>query len=402
VATAARSSASCRRAAPAATSVRASPSGSRSTRRRAATSGSSSRWRASSGCTRRRGSSSGRGSTSQFGEHRPRGARRRSGCTSTASTCALPPASCDLIRYVSGAPAGNLILGRSYHSTTGPRPDTTQQFYGFVDDVAVFDQALSDAAIAAHADPANAIDGSEQSLLSGWNFDAPLPTSSFAGNAYANPFVGGSTHVQNGFDANELDAPFLPLAAETYGVKLPFASKQQWAVTQGYASGDSHSGTSAFAMDLARQDGPTIGSEIYAPASGGIVREAVDNTEELTCPKTNGTVTNCNRLQLELPSGIALTYMHLKKGSITAAFGGALPAPGAVVPGGMKIAKVGDHPNGAHLHIALDTTPINLVNAGVPDSTVPAVFKGYEILSSGIWQSKSSGLPVQFDVVRNP
>lgn len=309
--------------------------------------------------------------------------------------CALGD-SCDLVVSGAAVPAGTLILGRSYNSTTSNELTGTHQFYGFIDDVGIFDAALSDSLIAAHAAPTNAISGVEQDLYAGWNFEAgsqPAVLSRpliYGSSAFWNPFVGGSTHYKNGYDANEYDAPMLPYAADPYAIKLPFTPGEEWKVTQGYAGSASHYGVSAFALDMVRQDGSTLGADVYLPANGGYVVQADES-----CDDAQGQCSS-NLIRIQLSPGVVISFMHLEQGSISEAFGGQLPAPGTWVAPNQKVAEVGNHPNGAHLHFGLRNTE---ADTGV---TVPAVFKAYEVKSYGIWEPRNYGVLNQGDIVRRP
>ena len=68
--------------------------------------------------------------------------------------------------------SGPLIFGRK-RDELGNVGDTLTQFFGLIDDVAVFDRPLAATEVAALA-AVPGLTGSETGLVAGWTFDAPL------------------------------------------------------------------------------------------------------------------------------------------------------------------------------------------------------------------------------------
>jgi murein DD-endopeptidase MepM/ murein hydrolase activator NlpD len=308
--------------------------------------------------------------------------------------CADPPSPCDLV-VMGGVspPNGVLALGRTWGQTTGDISSSLQQFYGFLDDVAVFDDRLSSATINAYAAASHVLSGTEAGLLAGYAFEVTPPPAklarpvSYAEGARREPFVGSTGF---GPDASQHDATNLPIATANYAMPLPLPAGQAWKVVQGYGLGGSHTNNGEFALDIARTDGPTIGSSVYLPLAG-TVKVAVDSFEEDGCPKGDD-FTNCNKVYVEISPGMVLTFRHLKKGSITA-------APGTYLPAGTKIAEVGAHPNGAHLHFGVTQT----YDDSEKRVTMPAIFTNYQLKKSGSnWTTVSLGVPADGSVVRVP
>jgi len=304
--------------------------------------------------------------------------------------CADGPGPCDLtLAGFNAVPAGTLALGRTANSTTG-NPAGLHQFYGLLDDVAVFSTALTSAQIQSYASLNHVLDGSEPGLYAGYTFDVS-PSSpkltrpvSFTGNAYLNPFVGATAN----WNSSKLDAKMLPLAAQPYIVRLPFAAGQQWKVIQPYAGATSHYGGSAFALDLQRVPAAsTIGSPVYAPLAGDVV--AVDDSHDEIGPgscfkASTGTYTNCNFVQIQVSPGFVLSFRHLGKNSVPYELGDHVPA-------NAQIATVGNHPNGAHLHFGART---DTDDSNPASTNFPLAFKNYKQLNAdGLWETVALGVP---------
>jgi hypothetical protein len=182
--------------------------------------------------------------------------------------CADPGAysTCNLTLAAPALPVGTLRLGRTW-SSNGGIAATRQQFYGLLDDVAVFDSALPPGQIAALANATlhPRLLGWEPGLYAGWTFDAqtptgdPLPASlarpiTYEGGAYLWPFLSQTRD-------SEFDDDYLPVAREDLVMDLPFPQGQAWKVTQGYSSTASHYGASAFSRS------PTAGRRSASPST---------------------------------------------------------------------------------------------------------------------------------------
>ncbi len=115
----------------------------------------------------------------------------------------------------SSTPSGTIRLGRS--------DEIHQQFYGFLDDVAVFTAALTAAQVAALA-TATTLTGNEAHLLAGFVFgdgpSAPLPATLKRPLTY----VPGAHNVTVSANRqNAADRALLPLSlVETKGYRIPF------------------------------------------------------------------------------------------------------------------------------------------------------------------------------------
>jgi murein DD-endopeptidase MepM/ murein hydrolase activator NlpD len=323
--------------------------------------------------------------------------------------CADPGAysTCNLTLAAPALPVGTLRLGRTW-SSNGGIAATRQQFYGLLDDVAVFDSALPPGQIAALANATlhPRLLGWEPGLYAGWTFDAqtptgdPLPASlarpiTYEGGAYLWPFLSQTRD-------SEFDDDYLPVAREDLVMDLPFPQGQAWKVTQGYSSTASHYGASAFSIDAVANGGKTVGKPVYASTSGKVVF-ADDTWGDLSklCKKGSST-SNCNLLQVLRKTGVVLSYRHLHKGSIHAALG-AHPL-GATVTGRQKVGTVGDHPNGGHLHFGVTTNWKGQVADTGLTVSYPVVYREYEVFNplTSAWELVHFGVPGTGQIVRVP
>ena len=225
---------------------------------------------------------------------------------------------------------GKLCLGRLAH------PDGPQdQFYGFIADVTVNEQALAPSSLS--------LRGSASTL-------------------------GVSSHG----DA-QLDARRLPEPTHTTHFSLPFPKEQVWLVIQGANSALSHHDIAAFALDFIRVDprfvrgNPerrpggshrvTDGSPLVAAASGRVVSVvdcfANDNSGRCAggankaAPIGHSGARNRNLICVEHSASETTCLLHLQQRS-------ARVAPGAVVERGTPLGRAGSTGVPApHLHFAL-------------------------------------------------
>jgi murein DD-endopeptidase MepM/ murein hydrolase activator NlpD len=325
--------------------------------------------------------------------------------------CADPAiyATCTLKLQSPSLPIGTLQLGRTAASGAS-LPASKQQFYGLIDDVAVFKKVVPADQIAELADRVMhpRLTGGEADLYAGWTFDdatptgAPLPAFlarpvTYASGAYKWPFL--SQQRDNNFDDD-----YLPLARTELAMDLPFPTGQAWKITQGWSDTGSHYGIGAFSFDAVYQDGATKGQKVYASAAG-TVAHAVD-----ICPfpstipacQKNGKPGNPNVLQVRIAPGVVTSYRHLGEGSVRAAFGVPFITFGMPVATRAYIAKVGDHPNGAHLHFGVRDTADN--QSWLSWVSFPVVYRNYEVWNdaNGTWDFLNFGVPKKGQVVRVP
>jgi Concanavalin A-like lectin/glucanases superfamily/Polyglycine hydrolase-like, structural repeat/Peptidase family M23 len=230
-----------------------------------------------------------------------------------------------------GNPAGTIRLGRS--------DEIHQQFYGFLDDVAVFTAALSPRQVAGLA-AAKTLSGTEASLLAGFVFgDGPaggLPAALKRPLAY----VPGAHNVALSADRDSVkDRGRLPLSLVSH-MRLPFAQGQIANVVQGFGNPSvSHNGYAAFCYDFGFPQSDINGYVFKSSAPGSVahVQEGGPNTSQGPS----------NFVTVGQASGEFCDYLHLQQNScgVTA---------GQSVGYGTDLAKVGrSGTGGPHLHQAV-------------------------------------------------
>ena len=129
------------------------------------------------------------------------------------------------------------------------------QFYGLLDNVAVFNRVLSNKEIVQLSEPAGAVTGLEKGLVAGWTFPTKLPPPPSklppalkitSGNA-------ATKIVQASFndDDSEADAKLLLFPPPEHRVHLPCAMGQiLWVAQDPSMVGESHVGTKNFIYDI--------------------------------------------------------------------------------------------------------------------------------------------------------
>lgn len=228
-------------------------------------------------------------------------------------------------------PSGRLRFGRS--------GEIHQQFYGLLDDVAVFTRALTAAQVAALAS-AKTLTGSETGLVAGYVFGdgpaAPLPA------VLKRPlsFVPGARTLTVSSDRNSTaDRKLLPLSLVSH-MRLPFEQGRIANVVQGFGDATvSHNGYAAFCYDLTFPDENCNGHQFRASAPGTVaaVWEGGPNTSQGPS----------NYVTVKQAEGEFCDYLHLQQNS----------APVSVNDGvgyGTVLAKIGrSGTGGPHLHQAV-------------------------------------------------
>jgi hypothetical protein len=283
-------------------------------------------------------------------------------------------------------PSGTLRLARLANGLLAGREDA--QFYGFIDDTAVFGRALATSQIATIA-AAPRLTGSEPDLYAGYTFDSLTPAGDELPEALSRP-VSFQTHtlgpvipgkpayvsVVSQLRDSALDAERLPPPFQQTPMHLPFPVGEPWVVTQGWEGAISHNGVAAFAWDfiLAGQ-----------PLSATLVVETRNDTD--FCGSIYAGSANYVMVEHE-PREIG-TYLHFVEGSVSVANGRAVAA-------GDYLADAGDTGNSYcgfyHLHYALADLPESYAGALV---TFPGAFTNYEVStdSGTTWQFVRRGVP---------
>jgi murein DD-endopeptidase MepM/ murein hydrolase activator NlpD len=298
-------------------------------------------------------------------------------------------------------PVGFLRLG-----TNDPSPKTSDsQFYGFIDDVAVFDEALSAGQIAGLAFIARLF-GGEPHLLAGYTFDTqlpsgqPLPAKLNRNYDIQSPALRTQVTTNRGSFA---DSFLLPRPVQQVPLRLPFAKGEVWHVVQGWEGPASHHGYAGFCLDFVYAviepvtgiPVPVIpagkGRSLYASAPGTV--RVVEDGGAAEKSKAD----DPNNVQVEHAPNEFTIYRHILTGS-PSALG---VQPGDVLALGQKLAEVGTTggPNDYHLHLAA-TNDKEVGNF----RTIPVEFSNYEYWDADdhTWRFISRGVPQVGQFVRRP
>jgi hypothetical protein len=309
-----------------------------------------------------------------------------------------PDDSDDEIASSADPPEGTLRLGR--------KGSGDSQFYGFIDDVAVFNSALSLKTLKSYYQDRPRLRGNEEGLVASYLFDQTTDAQSgtpAAGRRRAS-FSAPATQIKisSARDSRQ-DAQVLPPPSNNTRVLLPFEPGTAWKVIQGYGQALSHHGGGCFAWDFARVDGPAMEQPVYACAAGRVVALSDNNDPE---PGDDISKDNFNYLQMEMAPGEVVTYLHMKNGSIIEALRRFAPAsfPRIFVPfplvAGAEVGRVGntwlkEQPRNWHLHFA----GVPYVNSPI---SIPLAFSDYEVYDpqSKVWRRVERGVPQQNQIVR--
>jgi len=279
------------------------------------------------------------------------------------------------------------------------------QHFGFIDDVGVFDVALSQGTIEDLA-AAPRLTGGEAGLLAGYTFDGqtpdgkPLPPELARPVTYwrltptgpvASPYPFGALIGKTRDSA--FDAKFLPFPNNQVPLRLPFPSGEAWVVGQGWQGSVSHHGVAAFAWDFSLAGQPpeaTEGKRYYAAAPGPVI-DLLDN-------RTSCSGWPANHVDVEHAPEEVGVYLHHVQGT-------AAVSMGQNVGTGTYLADTGDTGNTGcgsfHVHFALHNFPESQAGVVV---TIPATFENYEVSTNGgvSWSPVVKGIPKQGEWVRNP
>jgi hypothetical protein len=310
----------------------------------------------------------------------------REGCSSSCTEFSPGP----------GTISGNVRFGRN--------TDPNTQFYGFMDDILVFDHALNsvERAIVNLVDRAS---GSENGVIRAWTFDdampngEPNPPTIGSGN-FVSPAYKGLVSEQrdDAFDAKLLPPP-------TVTVDLPFTRDVNWKVLWGFDEpNSSHHGSAAFAWDFRRNSGEpdTCGATLRAAASGTVI-SAYDSGGDLDpnddVPNPPIDAYNDILIQLATP-GEYLRYLHVLTDSIQDAFNldpADFPPTGPTfgVTKGDKVAEAGTRgPDNCHLHFGYSNGTV----------TIPLGYNYERWVSTngGYWTTITNGMPRTDEIIQRP
>ena len=289
------------------------------------------------------------------------------------------------------------------------------QFYGLIDDVAVFDRALSAAAIqtllADYPRLNETLLGPQWGLTAAWTFDSKTPSGGTLAAAFDRPAsfhspaedgasyegVGDLLPAQK-VPASQLrdsavDAKFLlpPFHQNTY--YLPFMQGQIWEVWYGNSTLNSHYGYAAFAWDFrlgstsvntAHENAqPTSCDQPLYAVTAGAISATEDDLYEAEFKDGK------NYLRISAAPAEEVSYLHLRTSSVADA---GLEA-GDQVQSGQLVARVGTRKaDNCHLHFGSRSDTV----------TIPLAFSDYEASDDNgqTWHHVARGVPQHGQWVR--
>ena len=283
-----------------------------------------------------------------------------------------------------GLPSGKLRLGKDTFNAT--LDGGGHQFYGLLDDVAVFNKALGQTAIAKLASEHN-LSGTEPDLLAGYTFGhvppGGLPTK------LSRPLTlvpGASIQAVSADRNNGADAAKLPLAL-TPMRHLPFPHGQKWFVIQGFDDPKgSHHGYASFCLDLDLAGEPqsdSNGKPFYAAAPGKVDFVKQDNVE--------GGAGSANFISVKEQTLQVCDYLHLTHNTSAVKKGDPIAFEQHLADVGDTGAAVGAF----HLHIAMTNLGEGHKNDGGAFITIPAPYTNYDSSddSGSTWHHVLRGIP---------
>jgi hypothetical protein len=294
---------------------------------------------------------------------------------------------------------------RHRHECTDDAAGYDVQFFGMIDDAAIYKRALNQAEISAlmnGLDGHGRLTGYELNLYAGWSFDVPgmnferkrLPETLVRRYVMLQPYTSLIRVASN----NRLD-PNDGLLMGSYHIHwnltLPFKKYEAWKVIQGYDDqAGSHNGFASFCLDFVRADLPSSEGVTLVSSAPGRVEYVVE-----TLPSHNAG--QANEITFKFAEGLFYGFLHIEQGSVMR-FGfersAAQNRPQWLRPfvdRDQEVAAVGDTgtPNNPHLHFGAS----NGGEAGLV--TIPIAFSDYWVLQGNNWIHVPLGIPSLGQVV---
>ena len=307
------------------------------------------------------------------------------------------------------------VPGTSGTLRIGMPQSGSEQYYGLIDDVAVFDKVLTASQIQ-NIIAAKRLTGQESGLLAGYVFDTTKPDGSPLPAKLSRPYTmvnTGPTGLEPCYKVavsemrqNSVDKLFLPKPVQQTTRRLPFAPGTELLVLWGISTpNSSHNGYANFCWDFVLAPGgtstqsqngvnTTCGEPVYASAGGTVEVDAyvdVTGSPSSKCGNNGNMIDGQNFIRLTEAPGQKAVYMHLQTGSINAALDNLnlFFAPFGI-NAGEQVGAVGTRcANNCHLHTAVSSAAYG---SGV---TIPTAFSHYELSENQgqSWQVIDFGIP---------
>lgn len=277
-------------------------------------------------------------------------------------------------------PVGNIRFGkRTTGQTVGGK---NAQFYGLVDDVAIFTRELST------DDIAKLVSNKD---IAGFSTLSPMATYHFNTNATTHGAASLVSILSNKIN----DAGSLPLPTAQKLMSLPVPKGQAWYVIQGCdEKGGSHKGYASFCWDL-MVDGQPQGDD-YPNGTGGAPARAAASGKVITVNQSKASGESpSNIIEIQQGPNEVCAYLHIRKNSSKVNINDH-PLYNQELA---KTGDVGAAVSANHIHIAVTDKP-----DGTPGFvTFPVAFTNYEVRQpNGSWKFVERGMPKGGEVVRTP
>ena len=290
------------------------------------------------------------------------------------------------------APGGSLRLGRAAFDPATDHVAT--QFYGLLDDVAVFTRGLGADEVQSLA-AESSLAGSESGLLAGFTFPAAYAASGPLNPAITLSYGASLVDVSAGRNGSA-DIGLIPLASTDF-VRVPFADGQELYVIQGYDNPvGSHQGYASFCWDF------DLAGKAQSDSAGAAFDSAVFGSVDAVLQSgVSGRGNPPNYISVGYGDNEFADHLHLQQNS-------AVVSAGDPVNAGDHLADVGDTGVAAgafHLHFA--TTNVGEAQhqaSGRDFVTVPAPLCNYEVSndSGNTWAPVTRGIPTAGQWIRRP
>ena len=288
------------------------------------------------------------------------------------------------------------------------------QFYGLIDDVAIFTKALTADEIT-DLIKQKTITGDESSLLAAWVFAKHQETSEKLKRKFT--LHGNATKAsESKARDNKIDKELQPLPGDAFQFELPFLKNQLLFVGQSpFDLGGSHFGSSNFPFDFSPVTIDPTGDAVKSrKAISGIPFTAVSDGEVVLVDgahpsgknKDNGT--NAIFVSVDGLPGFYWKHLHWEQGSAKVKVGDKVKAGDVLANAGDSGVAVGNF----HLHTVLVFFPGKQTPPDGPGTTtvgVPVAFINYQRLTrikdddnndKDIWEGIGVDIPSRPQIIR--
>ena len=295
------------------------------------------------------------------------------------------------------SPVGTLRLGRP---SPGAGVDNQEaQFFGMMDDLAVYNRALTSAEISSQFLNRDHLSGNEPGLLDGWKFWPSPSTRPHPRMLRDVAYSGHTSLVLSSVNWSGLDSHLMPFPNHDL-MELPFLSGEAWSIGQGFAAEYSHRGYAAFCWDFLKAGAGNGWGDLYPNGSFRAPVYSTGTGEVIFASDQSPPVDPANRetenmFEIQGADGFIRAHLHLLKDTIRVGVG-------HQVKNGQPMAQISTewrdpHRPAPHLHFAINPSPNDMIGR----VTIPSAFSNYEVQRpNGTWAFVSIGIPKIGEIVR--